>query len=68
MKREIKEPFCGACVAGITALAGAGASAGSSRVNKKSKKIVFWIGITVTIISIIVMCYLLFIAKCKECA
>ena len=65
---EIKEPFCGACVAGIAALAGAGTAGGSSSAkNKKTKKIIFWSGITITILSILILIYLLFFKKCTEC-
>jgi len=64
---EVKEEFCGACIAGITALAGAGTAVGSTKVNKKVKKTVFWIGVVVSIISILILIYFLFI-NCKDCA
>jgi hypothetical protein len=67
-KEEIKEPFCGACVAGVAALAGAGAVGGSNKVeDKKTKDIVFWIGAGITLISIIILIYLLCFKKCKSC-
>lgn len=68
---EIKEEFCGACVAGIAALAGAGAAGSSSvdrKKHKKRKKIIFWVGVSITILSILVMIYFLWIKKCEECA
>ena len=68
----VKEEFCGACVAGITALLGAGAvgtaSAGDRRKNKKRKAVIFWVGVSITVISILVALYILFVKKCNECA
>lgn len=67
-----KENFCGACVAGITALLGAGAvrtaSTGDRKKNKKRKAVIFWVGVAVTIISILIALYILFVKKCQECA
>lgn len=67
-KEEVKEEFCGACVAGIAALAGAG-TAGGSRVskNKDTKKIIFWIGVGVSLLSILILIYLLCFKKCDSC-
>ena len=70
-KIDQREDFCGACVAGVAALVGAGAAgstAGDRKNNKKRKKIIFWIGISITIVSILVAIYFLFIKKCEECA
>lgn len=64
---ETKEGFCGACVAGIGALAGIGTTVGSTKVDKKKKNIVFWVGCILSIISIIILAYLLFIKKCSDC-
>lgn len=67
-KEEIKEPFCGACVAGIAALAGAGTAGGSSGAkNKQTKKIIFWIGVSVSLLSILILIYLLCFRKCDSC-
>lgn len=64
---EIKEPFCGACVAGVSALAGMGMTGSSKSVkNKNKKKIVFYIGLTISIISIFVLIYLL-TKNCDNC-
>jgi hypothetical protein len=64
---EIKEPFCGACVAGIAALAGAGTATGSrGSKDKKTKQIIFWVGVSISVISIIVLVYFL-TKKCNEC-
>lgn len=67
-KEEIKESFCGACIVGVAALAGIG-TAGSSKgiKNKEKKKLLFWIGVSVTILSILVLLYLIFVKKCNEC-
>jgi hypothetical protein len=67
---EVKEPFCGACVAGIAALAGTGAAGGSSKIeNPKNKDIVFWVSVTITVVSIAYLIYLLCLSKkgCDEC-
>lgn len=66
---EIKEEFCGACVAGVGALLGAGTTVASSKTQKKYKKTVFWSGLIVTILSILVLFYLLMNKKaCKSCS
>lgn len=64
---ETKEEFCSACVAGIAALAGVGTVGGSrSAKNKKIQKALFWIGVTVSVVSIVVLAYLLFIRPCSS--
>jgi len=60
--KEIKEPFCSACVAGLAALTGAGAASQS----KKSKDVIFWGGVALSVISIIILIYLI-LKPCKEC-
>lgn len=69
---EIKEDFCGACVAGVAALVGAGTAgvskSGDHRKNKQKHKIIFWVGVSITIISILVAIYFLWIKNCGECA
>jgi Na+-driven multidrug efflux pump len=67
---DIKEEFCPVCLAIPLAFAGVGTSAygASSRGKyKKQKKIALWGGITVTIISILIAVYYLWIKKCVEC-
>ena len=52
-----KEDFCGACVSLPVAMVGAGiagASTKKGKTNKKVKKIMFIVGISITIISLIV--------------
>lgn len=67
-KKEIKEPFCGACVAGVAAIAGAGATGTSTKIkDRKKQKIIFWSGVIITIISILILIYILFIKKCGSC-
>lgn len=71
VKKQVKEEFCTACVAGIGALVGVGAaSAGSSSKgkHKKEKQILFWFGIMLTLLSILVALYVLFVRKCSTCA
>lgn len=71
---DIKEEFCGACVAIPLAFAGVGAgvygSSSSRGSYKNKKKVMMWSGIIsifFIIISIIVAIYFLCIKKCKEC-
>lgn len=70
-KYETKEDFCGACVMVPLAFAGAGASAygasGSKKQHKKTKKIVFWVGIATIVISLAIAAYYLWIKKCQDC-
>lgn len=71
MANDVKEEFCGACIAGVAALAGAGASsygAGTKGKHKKKKKILFWSGVATVVISLALIYYFLYIKKCKECA
>lgn len=66
---EIKEEFCGACIAGVGALLGAGTTVASTKSQKKNKKIIFWSGLIITIISIIVLIYMLTNKDaCKSCS
>ena len=65
----MKEEFCGACIAGVAALAGVGTAgaSGSAKNNKKTKQIIFYTGVSITVISIIILCYYL-LKNCDECA
>lgn len=68
---EIKEGFCGACIAGVAAMAGAGASSygtSSKGKHKQRKKILFWSGVLTVLVSAAVIIYYLYIKKCEECA
>lgn len=66
-----RENFCGACLAIPFAFAGAGASAygaNSKKKHKKTKKIVFWVGIITTVIALIIAAYYLWFKKdCSDC-
>lgn len=67
---DVIENFCGACLAIPLAFAGIGASAygSSSRgAYQQQKKWALWSGITITLISILVAIYYLFIKKCVDC-
>jgi len=66
---QIKEPFCGACVAVPFALLGAGTAAlGSQKKGsyQKYRKIMLWGGIIVTIVSILIALW--FMRSCKTCS
>ena len=66
--KDIKEPFCAACLAVPLAMAGAGtAGAGSTQKNKNAKKWMMWGGIAVSVISILIAIYFLWIKKCESC-
>lgn len=66
---ENKEDFCVACVAGATAVLGAGVStAGSKDQHRTKKKIMFWSGITLVVLSLLVAVYVLWYRKCSDCA
>lgn len=64
---DTKEEFCGACLAVPLALAGAGAAGvgAKSKNNKKMKNILLWGGITITLISIIIV--IIYLKTCKSC-
>ena len=66
---DVKEEFCGLCLAVPLAFAGVGASAygaGSSRGKYKTqKKIALYTGITAVVISLIIAAYYFF--SCKTC-
>ena len=61
---NIKESFCGTCITVPIAMM----ASGSTLYNKddKNKKKIFWISVTITIISILVSVY--FLLNCDECA
>ena len=66
---EVKEEFCGACVAGAVALAGAGAAgagAGSKTAHKLTKKILIGVGVTTFVIAVVVG-IILWKKNCAEC-
>ncbi len=65
--KETKEEFCGACLAVPLALAGAGtAGFGASKGGHgKSKKIMLWVGVGVTLLSVLIA--IIYLAKCKTC-
>ena len=66
---DVKEEFCGACLALPVAIAGAGvAGAGSKKgadSHKKTKQIMLLSGITLTVLSLIIA--LIYMKTCKEC-
>ena len=67
---EIKEDFCGACVAVPLAFAGVGASAyGSSSKgkHKQRKKIALITGGVSILLSVLIVVYYLYIRKCATC-
>ena len=67
-KEDIKESFCPSCIAIPLAMAGAGAAGYGNKVSHgKMKKILLWGGIAVTIVSLLVALYFLYIKKCDGC-
>lgn len=64
-----REDFCGACLAvpaalSGSALAGYGATAKKGK-HKKTKKIVMWVGVGVTLLSVIIA--VVYLKTCKKC-
>jgi hypothetical protein len=64
---DVKEEFCGACLAIPAALVGLGAAGAGSKKggHSKMKKMLLWGGITVTLVSAIVA--VIYLMKCKNC-
>ena len=62
---QIKEDFCGACAAIPIALVGGAIASSQSSNYKKNKKIILWIGVSITVISLLVAIY--FLLQCKNC-
>lgn len=65
-KAQTKENFCGACIAGVTAVIGAStAGIGSRGAYGRNKNIILWVGVSITIISVIVS--IIYMQTCKSC-
>ena len=63
---EVKENFCGACLAVPIALAGATtAGVGAKGAHGKTKKIMLGVGISVTLLALIIG--IIYLVKCKKC-
>lgn len=63
--KEIREDFCGMCMAVPIALAGAGVAGASTKEQyKKRKSIMMWTGVVVLLVSIFMMWYY---RDCKSC-
>ena len=67
LKPEIKEEFCGACLAIPAVIAGVGVAGYGAKkgTHDKTKKIMLWSGIALTIVSAAIAIY--FIMRCKNC-
>tara|TARA_B100001939_G_C16782280_1_gene547546 strand:- start:238 stop:459 length:222 start_codon:yes stop_codon:yes gene_type:complete len=65
-KEEIREDFCPACIAVPLAMAGAGTSKSASTKQTFLAKVIFWLSIIITVISIIVAIW--YFTRCEECA
>jgi hypothetical protein len=68
--KDVKENFCGACLAIPIAFVGVGASAYGASTRgqyKKQKKIALWGGIITTLLSVCIAIYYLYIKKCVDC-
>ena len=66
-KGDVKEGFCGACLAIPVALAGVGAAGVGAKKGShdKMKKVMLWGGIAVTLISALIA--VIYLSKCKNC-
>jgi len=65
--KETKEEFCGACLIAPLALAGVGTAGigATGGGHKKTKTIVLWVGVGITLLSLILTLY--FLKNCKSC-
>ena len=65
--KDSKEEFCGACLAIPVAIAGAGVAGvgGSKGGHSKTKKILLGVGISITVISVVIS--IVFLTRCKTC-
>jgi hypothetical protein len=72
-RKQIKENFCGACLAVPLIFAGGGVAAAGSLSDaekeeaKKKKMYTIWFGVITTILSIIAYVYFRYFSGCKEC-
>jgi hypothetical protein len=68
-KKDIKENFCGSCLAIPFAIAGVGiAGAGGMKkgMHSKTRKIMLISGITLSVVSLIIVIW--FLMRCKKCS
>lgn len=68
--KSTKEEFCPVCVAVPLALAGAGATslgANQSENYKKRRKNLLFVGISSTVISLLIIIYYVWIKDCESC-
>jgi hypothetical protein len=65
--KEIKEEFCGACLAAPLAILGVGAAGvGTTKGgHNKTKKVMLWVGVSITILSLIITLFFMF--TCSKC-
>ena len=71
MSQETKEGFCTTCATGLRAITGMGIS-GSSKLgdpekDKERKKLLYQLGILISLISLVYLIYLFCFSDCKEC-
>ena len=62
---DIKEDFCGACAAIPLAMIGVASAGAGSKQHGKTKKIMLWTGVAITIISVIIV--IIYLKTCKNC-
>ena len=62
---DVKEDFCGACAAIPLAIAGAAGAGYGAEQHGKTKKIILWSSIALTVISVIVA--IVYLKTCKHC-
>lgn len=67
-REDFREDFCPPCLAIPVAVAGAGAmGAGSGGANYNTKRILFWIGLILTILSVAFVLYVTSKGGCSSC-
>lgn len=62
-----KEDFCTACLAAPLAAVGVGIGATGAGSHKKKKSIMLWVGLGITILSVLIAVYFLWIKPCADC-
>jgi len=60
-----KEDFCGACAAIPLAVIGAAGAGVGAKNHSKYKKIILWSGVSLTLVSVIIV--IIYLTRCKSC-
>jgi hypothetical protein len=64
-KDDTKEDFCGACAAVPLALVGAGTAGFGTKKHGKTKKIMLWTGLILTVLGVVIATW--YVSTCSDC-